>query len=193
LAAKLFVKSGNNMSRIGNQPIIFEDKIAATLNGDSIMVKGPLGELSLTIPKEITPKLEGNVLTLARRSNTPPVRSVHGLTRALVQNMVEGVTKGFERRLELVGTGYRVAQQGAGLTISVGFSHPVIVNAEAGITLKAEGNNVIVVTGIKKQQVGQVAANIRKVRVPEPYNGKGIRYQGEVVRRKAGKAAKVGA
>lgn len=181
------------MSRIGNQPIIFEDKVTANLNGEMISVKGPLGELSHTLPREVTPKLEGNTLILERRLNTPPVRSLHGLTRALIQNMVEGVTKGFERRLELVGTGYRVAQQGSGLSISVGFSHPVVVNPEAGITLKAEGNNVIVITGINKQQVGQVAANIRKVRKPEPYNGKGIRYAGEVVRRKAGKAAKVGA
>lgn len=181
------------MSRIGKQPIIFEDKVTANLNGNVIAIRGPLGELTHTIPHEVTPKMEGNTLTLERRSNTPPIRALHGLTRALIQNMTEGVTKGFERRLELVGTGYRVAQQGSGLTVSVGFSHPVVITPEPGITLKAEGNNVIVITGINKQQVGQVAANIRKVRKPEPYNGKGIRYQGEVVRRKAGKAAKVGA
>lgn len=181
------------MSRIGKKPIIFEGNVTPTLVGQVITVKGPLGELSHTIPDAVIVKLEGNTLTLERRGNTPSSRALHGLTRALIQNMVDGVTKGYEKKLELVGTGYRVAQTGQGLTLSVGFSHPVVVEAKPGITLKAEGNNAITITGINKELVGQVASNIRKTKPPEPYNGKGIRYAGEVVRRKAGKAAKTGA
>lgn len=181
------------MSRIGLSPITLPDKVTAVLDGQTVIVKGPLGELKETLPREIRVSLSENTLAFKRSNNIPAVRSLHGLSRALVANLVDGVTKGFEKRLELVGTGYRVASQGSGLTLSVGYSHPVLVATTPGITLKAEGNNAIVISGIDKQAVGQVAANIRKIRPPEPYNGKGIRYQGEVVRRKAGKAAKAGA
>jgi len=179
------------MSRIGIQPIILPEKVTALVDGNSVKINGPLGELSETLPGEIKVNLTASQLTFERKSNIPAIRALHGLSRALVANMVEGVTKGFEKRLELVGTGYRATQSGAGLSLTVGFSHPVAVEPLPGITLKTEGNTAIVVTGISKAAVGQQAASIHAIRPPEPYNGKGIRYQGEVVRRKPGKAAKV--
>ncbi len=181
------------MSRIGLAPITMPDKVTASVDGQTVLVKGPLGELKETLPNQVKATLADNQLTFERKNNIPAVRALHGLSRALVANMVDGVTKGFEKRLELVGTGYRVASAGTGLTLSVGFSHPIAVTPTTGVTLKTEGNNIIIVSGISRAAVGQMAANIRKLRPPEPYNGKGIRYQGEVVRRKAGKAAKVGA
>lgn len=181
------------MSRIGLAPITLPETVTAQVAGQTVTVKGPLGELKETLPAEVRIVRTDSNLTFERKNNIPAVRALHGLSRALVANMVEGVTKGFEKRLELVGTGYRVAASGQGLTLSLGLSHPVNVTPDAGVTLKTEGNNLIIVSGISKATVGQMAANIRKIRPPEPYNGKGIRYQGEVVRRKAGKAAKVGA
>lgn len=181
------------MSRIGNQQITIKDNVTVTQDGNQVTVKGPLGELKETLPKEIKITQEGGVLVFKRPSDVPAIKALHGLTRALVNNLIEGVTVGYSKNLEMVGTGYRVSKAGESLTLSVGLSHPVEIKAVPGITFEVEGNNKITVKGINKQQVGQVAANIRAVRPPEPYKGKGIRYEGEVVRRKAGKAAKTAA
>lgn len=179
-----------NMSRIGNAPITIPDSVTVTTSPDKVEVKGPLGTLEQVVSHKIAIKQEGAVLSFSRRSNNPDVRALHGLTRSLVNNMIEGVTKGFEKNLEFVGTGYRVTKAGNDLSLTVGFSHPVEIKAVEGITFDVQGNDKITVKGIDKQLVGQVSANIRSVRPPEPYKGKGIRYQGELVRRKAGKAAK---
>jgi large subunit ribosomal protein L6 len=152
-----------------------------------ITVQGPKGKLSQPLPNGITLRQEGDQLLVERSSDERTQRALHGLTRTLVNNMVVGVTQGFEKRLELVGTGYRAQSTGRGLSIAVGFSHPVAFNAPDGISLEMDGPR-IVVQGIDKQQVGEIAAQIRRIRPPEPYKGKGIRYLGEVVRRKAGKA-----
>ncbi len=181
------------MSRIGNAPITLPDSVNFQFDGSHLVIAGPLGSLNLTVDNSIKITKDNSVLTFKRKSNLPAHRALHGLTRALVANMVEGVTKGFEKRLELVGTGYRVAKSGSGLTISVGLSHPVEFAAPQGVTVDVEGNNKIIIKGIDNYLVGQTAANIRKIRKPEPYKGKGIRYEGEIVRRKAGKAAKAGA
>ncbi len=181
------------MSRIGNNPITLPDSVTVSVDGPRVEVKGPMGTLNHVLPREVKMEMEDKVLSFKRTSNIPAHRALHGLTRALLANMIEGVTKGFEKRLEMVGTGYRVSKTGNGINLSVGLSHSVDFQAENGVTLEVEGNNKIIVRGIDKYLVGQAAANIRKVRKPEPYKGKGIRYEGEVVRRKAGKAAKVGA
>lgn len=181
------------MSRIGNQAIILPENVQFTLDNKVIEISGPLGKLTQTLPTGISTHLEGQVLTFKRRGNLPQERALHGLTRALVANMVEGVTNGFSKTLELVGTGYRVAASGNGITLNLGLSHPVEFTAPEGVTLTVEGNNKIHLKGIDKTLVGQAAANIRKTRPPEVYKGKGIRYQGEIVRKKAGKAAKAAA
>jgi large subunit ribosomal protein L6 len=179
------------MSRIGKQPIVLPEQVTITVDGQTVGVKGPKGELRQAVPRQIKILQTEAGVSFERKSNLPATRALHGLSRSLVANMVQGVTEGYEKRLELVGTGYRVAAAGAGLTLNVGLSHSISVQPTPGVELKTEGNNVIIVTGIDKQAVGQMAANIRKLRPPEPYNGKGIRYQGEAVRRKPGKAAKV--
>lgn len=181
------------MSRIGNQAIILPTSVTLSRNGNVIEISGPLGKLSKSVSPSIDIKQEGENVTFSRRSNIPSERALHGLTRALVANMVEGITKGFEKHLELVGTGYRVTATGNGITLNLGLSHPVEFVTPTGITLTVEGNNKIHLKGNDKEQLGQFAANIRAARPPEVYKGKGVRYQGEVVRRKAGKAAKVGA
>lgn len=181
------------MSRIGNTPVTIPEGVTVNLDGHTLTVKGPKGELTDTLPRNIKINIENSSITFTRPNNTPDNKALHGLVRSLVANMVEGVTEGFSRTLEMVGTGYRVSKQGNGLQVTVGLSHPVDIEAVEGVTLEAEGNNIIHVKGINKQVVGQVAANIRKIRPPEPYKGKGIRYQGEHVRRKAGKAAKAAA
>lgn len=178
------------MSKIGRQIISIPAGVTITVNPDSIVVKGPKGELSEKTMPGITVTAENGKVVVTRDSDLPAQRAAHGLIRSLVNNMVDGVTKGFERKLEMVGTGYRVAVKGQGISLSVGFSHTVEVAPPKGITFAVEGNNKIKISGIDKHLVGQVAANIRKVRPPEPYKGKGIRYEGEEVRRKAGKAAK---
>lgn len=178
------------MSRIGNQPIHLPQGVTFVLTDNTMEVTGPLGKLTQTLPSGVKVVQEDQKLTFTRQDHTPAQRALHGLARALANNMVEGVTKGFTKTLELVGTGYRVAAAGEGLTLNLGLSHPVDVAATPGVTMTVEGNNKIHIKGIDKAIVGQVAANIRKVRPPEPYKGKGIRYQDEVVRRKAGKAAK---
>jgi large subunit ribosomal protein L6 len=154
-----------------------------------VNVKGPLGTLEQQVPVRMEIVQEDGVLNVTRPTDRGDDRALHGLTRTLVANMVEGVTKGFEKRLELQGVGYRAALQGADLRLDVGYSHPVVMKARQGITFEVPSNTEIVVKGVDKQQVGQTAAEIRKVRPPEPYKGKGIRYQGEYVRRKVGKRA----
>lgn len=181
------------MSRIGKKPVVIPAGVTVTVNADKIVAKGPKGELSELMFPGISVEIKDGHVEVVRSNDMPQQRAAHGLIRSLIQNMVVGVTEGFEKKLELVGTGYRVATKGTGLSLSLGFSHPVEVDAVAGITFKVEGNNKITVTGISKYMVGQVAAKIRDLRPPEPYKGKGVRYEGEVVRRKAGKAAKTAA
>lgn len=153
-------------------------------------MKGPKGELHLTISEPIKVTLEDNSILVSRPDDEATSKSLHGLSRTLIANNVQGVSEGFSKSLEIVGTGYRAASKGSDVELSLGLSHPVVVTPPAGVTLTVEGNNKVIVSGISKQAVGEVAANIRKLRKPEPYKGKGIRYEGERVRRKAGKAGK---
>lgn len=178
------------MSRIGRLPIDVPAGVTVTVDGQNVSVKGPKGELALVVAEPIKAELVENQVQVTRPDDERLSRSLHGLTRTLIANQIIGVTEGYKKDLEIVGTGYRVAQKGSGLELALGFSHPVNVDAPAGITLTVEGNNKITVSGIDKQQVGETAANIRKIKKPEPYKGKGIRYAGEVVRRKAGKSGK---
>ncbi|MBM6620262.1 50S ribosomal protein L6 [Micrococcaceae bacterium RIT802] len=178
------------MSRIGRLPITIPAGVDLKVDGSDVFVKGTKGELSLTVASPITVALEENTLTVSRPNDERESRSLHGLTRTLISNLITGVTEGYSKKLEIHGTGYRVLAKGANLEFALGYSHPVVVEAPEGITLAAEGNNKVVVSGINKQQVGEVAANIRKLRRPDPYKGKGIRYEGEVIRRKVGKAGK---
>ena len=178
------------MSRIGRQPIEIPSGVTVEVSpGGSVKVTGPLGTLEQLVPARIQVAEDDGALNVTRPTDRGDDRALHGLTRTLVANMVEGVTKGFEKRLELQGVGYRAALQGADLRLDVGYSHPVVMKARQGITFEVPSNTEIVVKGVDKQQVGQTAAEIRKVRPPEPYKGKGIRYQGEYVRRKVGKRA----
>jgi len=178
------------MSRIGRLPIDVPTGVDVKIDGQAVTVKGPKGELSLTVASPIEVKLEENQVLVTRPDDERASRSLHGLTRTLINNQIIGVTEGYSKGLEIVGTGYRVVQKGAAVEFALGFSHPVTVEPPVGITFTVEGNNRITVAGIDKQAVGEVAANIRKIRKPEPYKGKGVRYAGEVVRRKAGKAGK---
>lgn len=178
------------MSRIGRLPIDVPAGVTVTIDGRDVAVKGPKGELSLTVARPIDVKLEEGQVLVTRPDDERESRSLHGLTRTLIQNQIIGVTEGYSKGLEVVGTGYRVQAAGQGVTFALGYSHPITVNPPAGITFEVEGNNRLTVRGIDKQAVGEVAANIRKLRKPEPYKGKGVRYAGEVVRRKAGKSGK---
>lgn len=178
------------MSRIGRMPIDIPGGVEVKIDGQAVTVKGPKGELSLTVATPIEVAIEDNQVVVTRPDDERNSRSLHGLTRTLIANQIVGVTQGYSKGLEVVGTGYRVQAKGEGVEFSLGFSHPVTVNPPAGITFTVEGNNKLTVSGIDKQAVGEVAANIRKIRKPEPYKGKGVRYAGEVVRRKAGKAGK---
>ena len=178
------------MSRIGKLPIPLPAGVTVEINGQDVAVKGPKGELKLTVSKPITVSQEDGSVIVARPDDEAVSKSLHGLTRSLIANNVHGVSEGFTKALEIVGTGYRAALKGATVEISLGFSHPVLVTPPEGITLVVEGNTKIIVSGIDKQAVGEMAANIRKLRKPEPYKGKGVRYEGERVRRKAGKAGK---
>jgi large subunit ribosomal protein L6 len=178
------------MSRIGRLPIDIPAGVSVTISGQNVAVKGPKGELALVIANPIQATVEENQVLVTRPDDERASRSLHGLTRTLIANQIIGVTEGYSKGLEIVGTGYRVAQKGSAVEFALGFSHPVTVEPPAGITLTVEGNNRLTVAGIDKQAVGEVAANIRKIRKPEPYKGKGVRYAGEVVRRKAGKAGK---
>lgn len=178
------------MSRIGNKPVQIPAGVEVAVNGNYVVVKGPKGQLELDVFEKLTINVEDNVLTVSRPDDERETRARHGLTRALIHNMVVGVSEGFEKKLELAGVGYRVQQKGKNLEFSLGFSHPVIVEAPEGITFEVPDNTHVNVKGINKQQVGQIAAEIRGHRPPEPYKGKGIHYVGEHIRRKLGKAAK---
>ena len=177
------------MSRIGRKPIELPGGVSVSILPGRVMVNGPLGELSQEVPARMKVEQADGSIVVTRPTERGDDRALHGLTRTLIANMVEGVTKGFEKRLELQGVGYRAALQGADLRLDVGYSHPVVMKARQGITFEVPTPTEIVVKGVDKQQVGQIAAEIRKVRPPEPYKGKGIRYQGEYVRRKVGKRA----
>ncbi|MDI6692423.1 MAG: 50S ribosomal protein L6 [Anaerosomatales bacterium] len=178
------------MSRIGKQPIPVPSGVEVAINGNEVTVKGPKGTLTQTFDKDMIIEHEDGAIVVKRPSDERRHRSLHGLTRTLIANMVTGVSEGFQKELEIVGVGYRAALKGSDLDLSLGFSHPVIVKPEKGITFEVPAPTKIVVKGIDKQRVGQVAAEIRKIRPPEPYKGKGVRYAGEQVRRKLGKAAK---
>lgn len=179
------------MSRIGKKILEIPADVTITVaEGNTVTVKGSKGELTRTFSKDLTIKIEENILTVERPNDDKKNRALHGTTRALLGNMVEGVSKGFERRLELIGVGYRAQKQGKKLVLNVGYSHPVEITPEEGLEVDVDGNTKVVVKGIDKERVGALAANIRAVRAPEPYKGKGIRYEGEHVRRKEGKTAK---
>ena len=179
------------MSRIGKNPVQVPAGVDVTIEGALITVKGPKGELSHTVKSPISiERNESGEIVVSRPNDERESRSLHGLTRTLINNMVIGVTQGYEKKLEIVGTGYRVVAKGSDLEFALGFSHPVVVRPPAGITFAVEGPTKFSVSGISKQAVGECAANIRKIRKPEPYKGKGVRYAGEVVRRKAGKSGK---
>ncbi len=178
------------MSRIGRMPVEIPAGVDVKVNGNEVTVKGPKGELKETFHKDITVAVDGNVINVTRPTDDKEHRSLHGLTRSLVANMVEGVTKGFTKELEVQGVGYRAAKQGKDLVMNLGFSHQVIVSEVPGITIEVPAANKIVISGPDKQQVGQFAAEVREKRPPEPYKGKGIRYVGEYVRHKEGKAGK---
>ncbi|TKD67196.1 50S ribosomal protein L6 [Pseudalkalibacillus hwajinpoensis] len=178
------------MSRVGLKPIEIPSGVTIDIKGDVVTVKGPKGELSRSFSPDIKVNIEENVLTVARPSDHKEHRALHGTTRSLIANMVEGVTKGFEKGLEIIGVGYRASKSGEKLILNVGYSHPVEMVPEQGIDIEVPANTKVVVKGIDKERVGAVAANIRAVRTPEPYKGKGIRYEGEYVRRKEGKTGK---
>ena len=178
------------MSRIGRQPIPVPAGVTYKIDGRDITITGPKGTLTMTVAEPITVAEDDGVLVVTRPDDERDSRARHGLTRTLVSNMVQGVTQGYEKGLEIVGTGYRVAAKGTDLEFQLGFSHPVLVKAPDGISFQVDSPVKFKVIGIDKQQVGEVAANIRKIRKPEQYKGKGVRYEGEVVRRKAGKAGK---
>jgi len=178
------------MSRIGRLPIDVPAGVELKIDGQLVSVKGPKGELTLTVASPIEAKLEDGQVLVTRPDDERASRSLHGLTRTLIANQIVGVTEGYSKGLEVVGTGYRVAAKGESLEFALGYSHSITVDPPAGITFTVEGNNKVTVSGIDKQAVGEVAANIRKLRKPEPYKGKGVRYAGEIVRRKAGKSGK---
>jgi len=177
------------MSRIGRQPIPIPDGVNVAVDPGRVTVNGPLGELTQNVPARMQIDKEDGQLVVKRPTERGDDRALHGLTRSLVANMVEGVTNGFEKRLEIQGVGYRASLRGTALELNVGYSHPVVIDAPAGITFEVPVQTEIIVKGIDKQQVGEIAAEVRDVRPPEPYKGKGIRYSGEYVRRKVGKRA----
>lgn len=177
------------MSRIGRKPITIPSGVTVSVDGSTVKVKGPKGELARTFEPSMKVRVENNEVLVERPNDDKRERALHGLTRALIANMVTGVTDGFKKTLEIVGVGYRAEKKGKNLVVSVGYSHPVNYPEPSGITLSTPAPTTIVVEGVDKQKVGQVAAELREFRPPEPYKGKGIRYQGEQVRRKAGKTA----
>ncbi len=178
------------MSRIGRMPVVVPSGVDVTVDGRDVTVKGPKGSLRLAVASPIEVHKNDGVITVTRPSDEGEVRALHGLSRSLIANMVTGVTAGYAKTMEIVGVGYRVTAKGKDLEFALGFSHPVLVTPPEGISFRVESPTRFVVEGIDKQQVGEVAANIRKIRKPDPYKGKGVRYAGEVVRRKAGKAGK---
>jgi large subunit ribosomal protein L6 len=179
------------MSRIGRKPITVPSGVDLKVDGPRVTVKGPKGELSHTLAEPITvEKADDGTYSVVRPNDERKAKELHGLSRTLISNMVVGVTEGYRKSLEIAGTGYRVTAKGNDLEFALGFSHPVLVTPPPGISFSVERPTLFHIAGIDKQQVGEVAANIRKIRPPEPYKGKGVRYQGEVIRRKAGKAGK---
>ena len=178
------------MSRIGRMPVAIPSGVDVTIDGRQVTVKGPKGTLSLEVVQPIEVKQADGTITVSRPSDEGEIRALHGLSRSLIANMVTGVTDGYSKTLEIVGVGYRVQARGKDLEFSLGYSHPVPVSPPDGITFRVETPTRFVVEGIDKQQVGEVAANLRKLRKPDPYKGKGVRYQGEQIRRKVGKAGK---
>jgi large subunit ribosomal protein L6 len=178
------------MSRIGKLPIPVPSGVDVAIDGQQVTVKGPKGSLSHVVSEPITVAQEDGTLTVSRPDDERLSKSLHGLSRTLIANMVVGVTAGYTKNLEIVGTGYRVTAKGGDLEFALGFSHPVVVTAPEGISFRVDAPTRFAVEGIDKQKVGEVAANIRKLRKPDPYKGKGVRYQGEVIRRKAGKTGK---
>jgi large subunit ribosomal protein L6 len=178
------------MSRIGRTPVVIPSGVDVTINGRDVSVTGPRGTLSMRVAEPIEVSQDDGTIKVTRPNDEGEIRALHGLSRSLIANMVTGVTEGFRKTLEIVGVGYRVQARGQNLEFSLGFSHPVNVSPPEGITLRVESPTRFVVEGNDKQQVGEVAANIRKIRKPEPYKGKGVRYQGEQIRRKVGKAGK---
>ena len=177
------------MSRIGKQPIELPAGVSVSLSPGRVMVNGPLGELTQQVPARMQVEQEDSTIVVNRPTERGDDRALHGLTRSLIANMVEGVTSGFQKRLEIQGVGYRAALRGTDLELNVGYSHSVVLKAPQGITFDVPTPTEVIVKGIDKQAVGQIAAEVRKVRPPEPYKGKGIRYEGEYVRRKVGKRA----
>ena len=177
------------MSRIGRNPVAIPEKVKVAQDGATILIEGPKGKLSTVVPSDLSISIKENQILVTRKGDLKPVKALHGLYRAWVANMVHGVTEGFSRELEVIGVGYRAQAQGKTLDLNVGFSHVVKFPIPDGITIETPKPTIIIVKGIDKQLVGQVAANIRRVAPPEPYKGKGIKYAGEVIRRKAGKAA----
>ena len=178
------------MSRIGKMPITVPAGVTVTIDGSTVTAKGPKGELTRTFRPIITIQQDGDVITVTRPDDSREAKAQHGLVRTLVANMIEGVNTGFSKKLQLIGVGYRAAVKGKNLEMQLGYSHPVVVECPEGITFECPQPTEIIVSGPNKEQVGQIAADIRKWRKPEPYKGKGIRYEGEYVRRKLGKAAK---
>ena len=179
------------MSRIGRMPIAIPAGVTVDIaENNQVTVKGPKGTLSRVLPAEMTIKLENDEIVVTRPNDLKKMKSLHGLTRTLIQNMIIGVTEGYQKKLEVNGVGYRAAKQGKKLTLSLGYSHPVEMEDPEGIEVTVEGQNLIIVSGIDKEKVGQYAAEIREKRAPEPYKGKGIKYQDEVIRRKVGKTGK---
>jgi len=178
------------MSRIGKAPISVPDKVSVSLNGLAVTVKGPKGELSRTLPDGVSIAQDGNTIVVSPTSSHRRSRERHGLCRTLVANMVEGVSQGFTRKLEIVGVGYRAALQGTKLVVSAGYSHQVEMDPPAGITFAVDGNTTVLVSGADKEVVGNEAAKVRAIRPPEPYKGKGIKFEGEKILRKAGKTGK---
>jgi large subunit ribosomal protein L6 len=175
------------MSRIGKQPIQIPEGVTVTVGDGAIQVKGPKGQLSVTVPPAISASVEDGSVVFTRPDDTKESRSLHGLARALANNMVIGVTQGFSKRLEIEGVGYRADVKGSQLTLTLGFSHPVVMEVPQGLMVSMDGNTKLKIEGIDKQSVGQFAADVRRLRPPEPYKGKGIRYAGEYIRRKVGK------
>ena len=178
------------MSRIGKMPVTLVDGVTATVEGNTITVKGPKGSLNFTFKKSMKVTIDGTIVSIERPSDTKEHKSIHGTTRALINNMVVGVSKGYVKKLKMIGVGYRAIMKDGQLVISAGYSHPVVMDIPEGIEIEVPKNTLVNVSGISKQLVGEFAANIRGVRPPEPYLGKGIRYVDEYVRRKEGKTAK---
>ena len=178
------------MSRIGKSPVVIPNNVEVKVNGQHVEVKGPKGTLDVTVPEPITVKFEDNEITVARPDDNRKNRSLHGLSRSLVNNLVVGVTEGYTIKMEIFGVGYRVQPKGKDLEFALGYSHPILIEAPEGISFAVDGQTKFSITGIDKQKVGQIAANIRRLRKDDPYKGKGIRYEGEQIRRKVGKTGK---